>query len=280
MRKSKMPSVLAASAAQPSSGPASGRTTPMPEAADDPSLTRAPSPFAAASEDPPKPKKKAKKIHQSHGLMQPRPPAGGTDGDAVGNGGCAAHALHELGVGEDLKDTLERLNGRIDAEWKRLQKQRPGVAIPRVHAGVDDDRWNGTIIADVLKDADKHLVKLDDSRRANLAAELVRADTSYLIDGILNCKFTDTDGSIVETDPTDKGPRPWEAGGAASWRHAVAVVDGSIKEQHDQEYDVGVLHLDERGLPDNRRGYFWSVAKVYEVVHCCGDGCSTCAALV
>ena len=98
------------------------------------------------------------------------------------------------------------------------------------------------------------------------------------VDGVLNSTFEALDGSTVETDPGDlDGPRPWQRGGEAHWRHAVAVVDGRIREQFDCEWDPGVLRLDARGRPDHRRGYFWSIAKVYELVRCTGaESCALC----
>jgi len=147
------------------------------------------------------------------------------------------------------------------------------ATVPRQLAGVDNDKWHPLVIKSVLIDADFHFTKLPHERRQNLANELAREDTHFLIDGVLNSEFVDADGEIVETDPADvDGPRPWEKGGASHWRHAVIVVDGKIKEQSDQEWDISVLHLNAHGDPDNRKGYFWSIAKVYEITHRGGGG--------
>ena len=208
------------------------------------------------------------------GLTEPRLTAGRAEESTVGGGGCVAHALYEIGVGETVDDTKERLNSQIDVVWAELQHQHKGSAtVPRQLAGVDNDKWHPLVIKSVLIDADFHFTKLPHERRQNLANELAREDTHFLIDGVLNSEFVDADGEIVETDPADvDGPRPWEKGGASHWRHAVIVVDGKIKEQSDQEWDISVLHLNAHGDPDNRKGYFWSIAKVYEITHRGGGG--------
>jgi hypothetical protein len=88
-------------------------------------------------------------------------------------------------------------------------------------------------------------------------------------DGVLNCEYQDVDGEMVETDPADVGPRPWEDN--ARWRHAVALIDGVVHEQHEQRLPMAVLHLES----PFKEGYFLSVLKIYRVVRCrAGDSAS------
>jgi hypothetical protein len=190
------------------------------------------------------------------------------DHELVGGGGCVAHALTALGVFPTLATALLRLNAEIDPVHAIFTKHNSAAA--REQAGVDDDRWSAECIKRAVVAAGCHWHKLrlpESGLLRSLAPTLARG--SYLIDGVLNCEYQDVDGEMVETDPADVGPRPWEDN--ARWRHAVALIDGVVHEQHEQRLPMAVLHLES----PFKEGYFLSVLKIYRVVRCrAGDSAS------
>lgn len=189
----------------------------------------------------------------------------------MGGGGCVAHCLVAFGVFGNVAAAKKALNDQIDPVHAELAAQNKEC--PRVLAGVEDDYWHSEVIKAVVTAGGFHYKK-QRLNAVNLAA-LVAGGRGLLIDGVLNAEYEDEEGCTIETDPTDvTGPRPWQPGGKAHWRHAIAVVGGSIIEQQQQQIDARCLHLDPAtGVPD-RRGYMYNILKVYVVEKCRGAlGC-------
>jgi len=198
--------------------------------------------------------------------------------ELVGNGGCVAHALFGAGVFGSTEEAVEKLNAAIDLVHELLVNANP--VWTRERTGVEGVKWHPRVIARVCHEAGFHMRKYDPKALPDAIA--VGGPYAYLIDGVLNSEYEDEGGETVETDPTDfDGPRPWQPGGFAHWRHAIALRNGLIVEQHQQTIEGGCLHIDpSTGAPDNRRGYFWSILKVYRIWPCSGEeGCrGTCSA--
>ena len=77
---------------------------------------------------------------------------------------------------------------------------------------------------------------------------------------------------VVDTDPEDDtDPATNERG----WRHAVAVVDGVVREQLNQKINIEWLHLGADGVtPNIEKSYMRRILRVYRVERCTGPkGC-------
>ena len=160
------------------------------------------------------------------------------------------------------------LNAHIDAVHRIFLRHDPNS--PRSLAGVDDDHWHAKVVASAVQGAGYHFRKLD-LAAIDLAAELATRRGTFLIDGTLNDTYVDERGAAIQTDPTDETTAAQEP---ARWRHAVAVVNGVVREQQHQEVELACLHLNADGRPDATKGYMREILKVYRIWQCTGgEGC-------
>lgn len=186
----------------------------------------------------------------------------------MGGGGCMAHALAELGVFESMEQAKATLNALIDIKHAQLRRHDPDC--PRALAGVEDDAWHPSLVADVVKARGFHFKKLTPQQHTNLAAVLSRGG-SFVVDGVLNKYYKGSDGHMLTSDPDDP---THPARQPEQWRHAIPVVNGVIREQAEQEIPVTCLHLGFDGRPNLRHGYMREICKVYKVYKCTGsEGC-------
>ena len=78
-----------------------------------------------------------------------------------------------MGVFESVEQAKATLNALIDTKLAQLQQDNPNC--PRALAGVEDDAWHPSLVADVVKARGFHFKKLKLKQLTNLAAVLSRA---------------------------------------------------------------------------------------------------------
>jgi len=204
---------------------------------------------------------------------------------AIGGGGCTAHALVNLAVFKDVRTAKRKLNARIDQVHRKRVKETGNEEYPHELVGIEDDVWCHEVVKLGVTKAGFHFkkVRLDDDGGIDLGGEkwtlarvLEEGCSSevggFLLDGVLN-KVWYYDGKRMENDgedPTDP------VSNEAAWRHAVAVVDGEIREQLGQAFPLRCLWLGRGNQPDTRRGYMRKLLKVYHVTRCLAPAGSKC----
>ena len=190
-----------------------------------------------------------------------------TASDNMGNGGCTAHALFKLGVFATVagaKATLNAAGDRILA--KRREEVRDDYERERVYK--PDDYWLHEVIKIAVVEAGYDFHKLD-LLRDSLADEVRKG--AVLIDGVQNQHWMK--GNVSNADsPTNSwrtnapdytGLGPEAAPGR--WRHSIAVQNGRVLEQNDDEFSARWLWLDGGSDPNPERGYMRHILKAYVI---------------
>ena len=192
----------------------------------------------------------------------------------VGGGGCAAHALAECGVFATADEAKAELNALIPIFLAKRVGATGDPSYPRELVGVDDDLWHIEVIGEAIRLQGWHFRKVPAASSATATA-LTCGPGTFFVDGTLNkhwqmgiCEMLND-----ESDESDPAQQP------GAWRHAVAVVDGQVREQQGQRIDARWLWLDRAdGSADPAKGYMRELLRVYRVGPCSGAaGCKgTC----
>ena len=196
-----------------------------------------------------------------------------TASDNMGNGGCTAHALFKLCVFATVvgaKATLNAAGDRILA--KRREEVRDDYERERVYK--PDDYWLHEVIKIAVVEAGYDFRKLN-LDTCSLPDEVKGA---VLIDGIQNRDWmkgtvsdkTNPRNSWYENAPDDTGPGPEAA--PERWRHSIAVKDGRVLEQNDEEFSAKWLWVGEGNRPNPERGYMRRILKAYTVLRAADTG--------
>lgn len=180
-------------------------------------------------------------------------------------GGCAADAAVAAGVWPSKEEAVRALNSKISwlaAKWK----QEHGEEYPAEElAGYPGNWWHAEAFAKAVQEKGWHIVKVPTYSVATLR------DGTYIIDGILN-RYWRKHNAKAHNAPTYGGPGP--ECDEPSWRHAVAVRGGVVREQNSQQINLKWLWLNEHGVPDMEKGYMRKIEKVYRLWPCTGaTGC-------
>jgi hypothetical protein len=196
-----------------------------------------------------------------------------TANDTMGGGGCTAHALFKLGVFETVGHAKRALNvagGQVLAKRRNIEcgdYQQERVYKP-------DDYWLHEVVKVAVVDAGYDFRKLN-LDTCSLPDEVKGA---VLIDGIQNRDWmkgtvsdkTNPRHSWYENAPDDTGPGPEAA--PERWRHSIAVKDGRVLEQNDEEFSAKWLWVGEGNRPNPERGYMRRILKAYTVLRAADTG--------
>lgn len=200
----------------------------------------------------------------------------------LGEGGCVAHVLSEFGVFDTADDAKAALNKEIDNVWQQRRRE-VSEDFERKRVGVENDLWCAELVGRVVRARDFHFrkVNLDKHDLRGIFTEGDGIDleeqegfpSGFLVDGVLNkaCVVDGVEQTNDPTDPTD--PSTHEQ----CWRHAVAVVNGEVREQHDERFTVaGSFHIGEDNQIDMSKGYMRKILKVVHIARCRkpGTGCT------
>ena len=177
-------------------------------------------------------------------------------------GGCMAHALANAGVYDSAAEAKGSLNALIPAIHAKRIQDSGDATVPRARIGVDDEQWCPELVGRAVWRRGYNFVKLHLADVSDLVVEL-RSGT-VVIDGTLNKHYL-SGKQWKDADPDDDTD-PAEVRHKARWRHAVAIVEGEVREQLGQTVPLRDLHLTgPRGKPDPQRGYFREILKVYRI---------------
>jgi hypothetical protein len=188
----------------------------------------------------------------------------------IGGEGCISYSLAFLGVlGHTESNVRKQLNGHIDATWEKMKNINSKV--PRQEAGSDDKRWQRHVIYLALKQKYGKCKFIFRKCATNF-----ERNKHYLIDGMLNPKYENTNGD--ESEHNDFG-RINENDNA--WRHCVALL--ANPSDGDPSHFVGcagiaggIASIDILSLesdprhpnlfcPNVKKGYMRKIFQVYEV---------------
>ena len=134
----------------------------------------------------------------------------------VGDGGCDARALVQLGVFADEGEAAAALDAEIDPLWTLLKRGNPGM--PRHEVGRDGAEWHRAIMPRVCRERGWSVKK----HRGEL-----NGTDSYFVDGFLSPTYIR--GNKKEKTRV-KGAN-FKGIAAKLWRrHATAVVNGKIRD--------------------------------------------------
>ena len=197
--------------------------------------------------------------------------------EPLGNGGCVAHVLANIGVYETDIDAKAELNSQIDKVLEQRQRE-VDPTFPRNRVGVEDDFWCAQIVGKTVRARGFHYKKIRiDDPEIDLRDYFVDdMPGGFMVDGVLNneCVVGGEKWAPDPMDPTDP------AEDEERWRHAVAVVAGQVREQQGQCWAVDdCLWLGENNQPHKEKGYLRKIHKVFFIAPCtvpdtgCKGGC-------
>ena len=178
--------------------------------------------------------------------------------DNVGGGGCTAHTLMELKVFPTVADAMTALNrnGEIELQ-KRIQEHDLDYEAAKVYTA--NDNWCRVVITQTCIQYGHDVEKLK-LKNVRLKDELKSG--LFIIDGTQNqdwqhgrCKYVN--------DPTYPGRGPDQD--PKSWRHSIAVIDGTIYEQNNQKISTKWLWLNDDNTVDVNKGYMRNILIVYRL---------------
>ena len=190
-----------------------------------------------------------------------------TANDNMGNGGCTAHALFKLGVFATVGQAKVALNAAGEQILaKHREEERRDYERRRVYKA--DDYWLHEVIKVAVVKAGYNFHKLN-LVQDSLAEEVRKG--AVLIDGIQNQHWmkgtvsdeTNPHCSWHTNAPDYTGLGPEEAPGR--WRHSIAVKNGRVLEQQDDEFSARWLWMGDTNLPNPERGYMRRILKAYTV---------------
>jgi hypothetical protein len=185
-----------------------------------------------------------------------------SDPNAFGSGGCAAHALWKLGIFNTVEGAKAVLNDKGEQVYKkRCEEVRSDYPKEKVYKA--NDYWTIEVIKLAVVEADHHFEKID-LDEVCLKSHL--SSGKYLIDGVQNRLWQQGRGAMAaeyHNAAEYQGPGPDMDPGA--WRHAIAVVDGQIKEQNEHTFSAAWLWLNKDNEIDLGKGYMRKIFKVYKI---------------
>lgn len=205
----------------------------------------------------------------STGACLPAP--GLTEKDVIGTGGCFAVALSALEVlGDSKVEVSAKLDAQINKQHEEFNEQRStkGQApYDRHRIGVEGQQWHPEVVRRALKmeyGPGGYVFK-----KADLSLPWhtsVTGTGTYIIDGILN-------RSYIHKEGCKRGVRMYQPGHDVpdlndDWRHCIA-----LDLYKGEFYCIGAggwapiadLWVDDRGHPDQHKGYMKRILKVYRV---------------
>eukprot|EP01047_Picozoa_sp_COSAG01_P061298 COSAG01_NODE_7636_length_3119_cov_1.363907_1_plen_640_part_00 len=178
----------------------------------------------------------------------------------VGNGGCSAFGLYQLGLFRSTEDAKCKLNYFGEKQLQKLRDENGG-SYERKRVYVKNDSWSSEVIKRTVVaegfDFEKLQLNSDD---VCLKRELKRG--KYLLDGVQNQDHTRHQGSVYTNVP---GYSPGPAEAPMHWRHAIPIIDGKVYEQNADVFSIQYLWLKDDNRPNINKGYMREVLKVYKI---------------